>query len=318
MKPSVTQFRNAHNYLADFIDEKALYLEAHRLIDFLNNWRCPGSTSNGFFNCVIELSAAMASKEFWQPPEIDLAIAWIGDLIKAGYPQPPRVDWIAKRVQQMAGDSGNGQAQNNAEENYMLPMRQMPTALLGDSLPTSAVLPKCPWANVAFKVPGYFAQRAMTAALIDSWALNMPCFPQMHLVVPPGEGKMFEAYVTERLKHVPNLYVHEETMPEPIRKVSNYRAQHNDFWADRYVNSDAEYIAFVDSDVMITAPMTCQTYFDESGRPYLFYRSEGLKPGWIYTSAQMLELAKSKRPDKWTYSLKELRRITEFDFMTLL
>lgn len=256
----------------------------------------------------------MASEQFWQPSEVDLAVAWIGDLIRAGYPQPPRVDWLTMHTQHSAGDS----LQGDPEQDYLLTTKQMPTALLSDSIPVLAVLPKCQWANVAFKVPSYFSQRAMTAALIDSWALNMPCFPQMHLVVPPGEGKMFEVYVAERLKHVPNLHIHEETMPEPIRKVSNYRAQHNDFWADRYVNTDAEYIAFVDSDVMITAPMTCQTYFDESGRPYLFYRSEGLKPGWIYTSARMLELAKSKRPDKWAYSLKELKRITEFDFMTLL
>lgn len=83
--PSVLQLRNPHDYLKDYIDEYALYNDAHRLVDFLARWR---SNSSSFFMKVRELSKAMAAEGFWGQGDAEMAIAWTNDLVSIGYPEP--------------------------------------------------------------------------------------------------------------------------------------------------------------------------------------------------------------------------------------
>ncbi|KAL9950727.1 hypothetical protein ACROYT_G043275 [Oculina patagonica] len=83
--PNAVQFRNAHNYLADFIDEKMLYHDAGRLVEFLVNWK---SGKPDFFSRVLDLSVAMVEKGFWEINEAILTEAWLTDLVSIGYEMP--------------------------------------------------------------------------------------------------------------------------------------------------------------------------------------------------------------------------------------
>ncbi|KAK6051206.1 hypothetical protein COOONC_11289 [Cooperia oncophora] len=38
--PNAVQYRNAHDYLADFEDERDVYLKSGKLIEFLDEWNC--------------------------------------------------------------------------------------------------------------------------------------------------------------------------------------------------------------------------------------------------------------------------------------
>lgn len=83
--PNAIQVRSAHNYLDDFIDEKALYHDAGRLVNFLRQWK---SDKKDFFSRILELSNAMVAEKFWDKGDAELTEAWLHDLISVGYTQP--------------------------------------------------------------------------------------------------------------------------------------------------------------------------------------------------------------------------------------
>ena len=83
--PNAVQFRNAHNYLADFIDEKMLYHDAERLVEFLIEWK---SEKPDFFSRVLDLSIAMVEQGFWEINDANLTEAWLTDLVSIGYKIP--------------------------------------------------------------------------------------------------------------------------------------------------------------------------------------------------------------------------------------
>ena len=83
--PNAVQFRNAHNYLADFIDEQEMYRQSSQLVNFLVNWQ---SDREHFFSRVLELSVAMTENGFWEMPDAVLTKAWLEDLVSIGYEMP--------------------------------------------------------------------------------------------------------------------------------------------------------------------------------------------------------------------------------------
>ena len=82
---SVHQFRNAHDYLADFVDELDLYKDAGRLVAFLEAWT---STETNLFDRIQQLSFDMAVAGFWRPEEVAAIEAWLQDLVAIGYRMP--------------------------------------------------------------------------------------------------------------------------------------------------------------------------------------------------------------------------------------
>ena len=83
--PNAVQFRNAHNYLDDFIDEKMFYHNAGRFVEFLVKWK---SDKRDFFSRVLDLSIAMVREGFWEIKDAMLTKAWLEDLVSVGYQMP--------------------------------------------------------------------------------------------------------------------------------------------------------------------------------------------------------------------------------------
>ncbi|XP_035827903.1 uncharacterized protein LOC118478424 [Aplysia californica] len=88
--PNAYQTRNSHSYMADAEDEKDMYFDTDRLLDFLTSWKCPHELS--FFQCVHKLSSDMAKDSFWAEEDVEITRLWLEDLIKSGYPEPSRVN----------------------------------------------------------------------------------------------------------------------------------------------------------------------------------------------------------------------------------
>ncbi|XP_048258260.1 probable glycosyltransferase STELLO1 isoform X1 [Haliotis rufescens] len=87
--PNAFQKRNSHSYLGDAVNEKDLYFQTERLVDFLRMWTCePDKT---FFACVTKLSIDMAHENFWKAADADLTSLWIKDLKALGYKEPERI-----------------------------------------------------------------------------------------------------------------------------------------------------------------------------------------------------------------------------------
>jgi len=84
--PWVTQYRNAHNYLADFNSELPLYQQAGALVDALLAWRPATATMPGRLE---ELYVLMYEMGIVGAADVRLAQAWLQDLVRVGYRFPP-------------------------------------------------------------------------------------------------------------------------------------------------------------------------------------------------------------------------------------
>lgn len=68
-----------------FVDEKDLYAESRRLVEFLVKWR---STKPTLFDRIIHLTHSMAEEGFWGAIDVKLTVDWLTDLLSVGWRQP--------------------------------------------------------------------------------------------------------------------------------------------------------------------------------------------------------------------------------------
>jgi hypothetical protein len=83
--PFVNQFRNAHDYLADFNSESPLYTHSGELVKFLLQWR---PHSSNVESCMEELIVAMYELGVVEIEDVHLTQSWITDLLASGYKFP--------------------------------------------------------------------------------------------------------------------------------------------------------------------------------------------------------------------------------------
>eukprot|EP01062_Namystynia_karyoxenos_P024638 TRINITY_DN1961_c0_g1_i2.p1 TRINITY_DN1961_c0_g1~~TRINITY_DN1961_c0_g1_i2.p1 ORF type:complete len:472 (+),score=131.41 TRINITY_DN1961_c0_g1_i2:83-1498(+) len=87
--PFVTQFRNAHNYLADFQSENALYLQSGELVRRLNAWS-PSARARDVGDAMEELIIDMYEHNIIEAGDVYATQAWIEDLDRIGYQFPKK------------------------------------------------------------------------------------------------------------------------------------------------------------------------------------------------------------------------------------
>mmetsp|Transcript_51326 Transcript_51326/g.133346 ORF Transcript_51326/g.133346 Transcript_51326/m.133346 type:complete len:521 (-) Transcript_51326:501-2063(-) len=86
--PWVTQYRNAHNYLADFNSELPLYQQAGALVKVLKEWKPAAPSLPGRLE---ELYILMYELNLLGLKDLKLMQAWLADLVKVGYRFPQLV-----------------------------------------------------------------------------------------------------------------------------------------------------------------------------------------------------------------------------------
>jgi len=87
--PWVSQFRNPHNYMADFEAETDLYRKSAALVRYLEStWRCNGTLT--LESCLEDIYIDMYNHAILDKGDIDLVRAWIDDLQRVGYKFPAR------------------------------------------------------------------------------------------------------------------------------------------------------------------------------------------------------------------------------------
>ena len=79
--PWVTQYRNVHNYLADFNSETPLYQQAGALVEALRAWRPSSASLPGRLE---ELYILMYEYGILGEADVRLAQAWLVDLVQVG------------------------------------------------------------------------------------------------------------------------------------------------------------------------------------------------------------------------------------------
>lgn len=83
--PVVNQFRNPHNYLADFDAELPLYSKSGALIAFLREWE---GTADTFPGRVDQLYIALYEREFIEIEDVFLSRSWMSSLSLLSYKFP--------------------------------------------------------------------------------------------------------------------------------------------------------------------------------------------------------------------------------------
>ena len=246
------QARNVHDYLDDYLDEDALYTQSHKLVDFLLAWRSGSST---FFGRIRDLSQAMADKGFWKQGDADGIDKWLDDLTAIGFVEPLLVDWESALSQReslgVAGWERSDNDKPSALFNYLAPQQQ--SIYLSDTLRPAALAPQpasgldgCPYALAEVKMSAIWGARDLLGDFLDSYMLNMPCFPPLHIAVvrtvvigrpliaqPDHEVRDFEAFVAER--KVPNVQIRAERLPEGEWVWGRARLQWTDWAVDEYI-----------------------------------------------------------------------------------
>uniref|UniRef100_A0A7S1INI2 Glycosyl transferase CAP10 domain-containing protein n=1 Tax=Eutreptiella gymnastica TaxID=73025 RepID=A0A7S1INI2_9EUGL len=83
--PWVVQYRNAHNYLADFDSEYDLYKKATALVQYLKDWN---SDEKILKRRLLQLCVDLYEREIFEQEDVLLMNDWLHDLGSAGYEFP--------------------------------------------------------------------------------------------------------------------------------------------------------------------------------------------------------------------------------------
>jgi len=99
--PHVIHDRVAHDYLKDFHCEQDLYLKSHAMVAFLSKWSSDAPT---LVERLEQLWAALYSRGFVEIGDLQLAQAWIRDLLAIGYQFPDlqvgKIMWVVSKSAQ--------------------------------------------------------------------------------------------------------------------------------------------------------------------------------------------------------------------------
>lgn len=79
---NAVQFRNAHDYLKDFKDEKQVYEDSGKMIQYLHDWKC---AADSLKQCVIQLAENLAEEKLWGFEDSNLIKGFLEDLENMGY-----------------------------------------------------------------------------------------------------------------------------------------------------------------------------------------------------------------------------------------
>ncbi|CAL2037410.1 unnamed protein product [Caenorhabditis brenneri] len=83
---NAVQFRNAHDYLKDFKDEKQVYEDSGKMIEFLHKWKC--SDGDSLEECVNQLTDDLVKEELWGEEDSELMKMFLDDLKLLGFKFP--------------------------------------------------------------------------------------------------------------------------------------------------------------------------------------------------------------------------------------
>merc|ERR1712151_358409 len=105
--PHVVHDRVAHDYLKDFQSEQDLYLKSHAMVAFLAHWTSDAPT---LVERLEQLWAALYARGFVELGDLQLAQAWIRDLLAVGYRFPDiqlgKIMWVDRKKGPAGGNVG--------------------------------------------------------------------------------------------------------------------------------------------------------------------------------------------------------------------
>ncbi|CAI2347408.1 unnamed protein product [Caenorhabditis sp. 36 PRJEB53466] len=86
---NAVQVRNAHDYLNDLRDEKQVYEESGKMLEYLHGWKCSRTNT---VECIRELAGGLAEQQFWAQEDVELTFKFISDLLDLGFEFPALIE----------------------------------------------------------------------------------------------------------------------------------------------------------------------------------------------------------------------------------
>ena len=114
----------------------------------------------------------------------------------------------------------------------------------------------------------------LTSHLQRSLDMFMPCYGHLHLVLDEDVQRDIHAWLTvhERVRFHRLLDPQAGEDVDAVKELHGYMLQQwVMLWADRLVEPSAQFVLFLDTDTVLTMPVSCSSLFDDAGRPYVPY-----------------------------------------------
>lgn len=127
---------------------------------------------------------------------------------------------------------------------------------------------ECPFSNIDLFIVTHRKDMPMLTLMLQSLEIFMPCHGDIHVVMDKEDLTRISTWIPASLLQTTAFHILEA--PANFTGIPGYILQAwAMMWADEYIyktGSDAEYVMFLDTDVVFGLPVTCKALFDSTGR----------------------------------------------------
>ena len=266
--PIVTQYRNAHDYVGDFVAEGHLYHRTEALLDFLAEWKPPSSSDDTLQIRIEDLWINLYERQYIELEDVKAVQEWLAALSQGGY------EWPAVRDHsQDTPDVSQGGVEARAEcaRRRLLNWEEPVPTMMGGANYGALAFETRPNLSVARLMAEYEVTNPFPhsidllcrasgtrkphelALLIESIQLYWPrCAGRVLLVLDRGE----EDFARENVPSWIDVMYSEFDYEMPGR----LGTQLFNMYSDQQGRS--EYVAIIDSDTALVTPVTPDLIFN--------------------------------------------------------
>lgn len=131
----------------------------------------------------------------------------------------------------------------------------------------------------------------------------MECWNTIHILVDTVDAGKISPWIANVNGTNGNILVHDFDFPNSVSAISHSHHGRAGYilqawammWADRFTNiTGAEFVMFLDTDVVFAMPVTCRSLFDEEGRVYQLSWSIAPQIGFKHSCESLLKATCSR------------------------
>ena len=300
-QPLVTQYRNAHDYVGDFVAEGHLYHRTEALLDFLDEWK-PSSASSTFSSSsednlqarIEDLWIQLYERQYVEMEDVEAVQEWLSALAQGGYAFPAVRDHTKNTTPDVS--QGGVEARQECARQRLLQWEEPIPTMMNGSNYGALTFENAANLSLARLLAEYEAEHPFPhsidllcraggrhaphelAVLVESIQLYWPkCAGRVVLVLDRGD----EEFARENIPSWIDVMFSEFAYNMPGRLGNQLFNMYSD------QQGRSEYVAIIDSDTTLSTPITPDLIFnmdkkDERGNfpPYVLVDTQYQKGMW--------------------------------------
>ena len=266
--PVVTQYRNAHDYVGDFVAEGHLYHRTEALLDFLVEWKPALSSEDSLQTRIEDLWISLYERKYIELEDVKAVQEWLVALSQGGYEWPTVRDHTENTPDV---SQGGVEARKDCARSRLLDWEEPVPTMMGGANFGALTFETSPNLSIARMLAEYEVSNPFPhsidllcrttatrkphelALLIESIQLYWPrCAGRVLLVLDRGE----EDFARENIPSWIDVLYSEFDYEMPGR----LGTQLFNMYSDQQGRS--EYVAIIDSDTALVTPVTPDLIFN--------------------------------------------------------